>query len=611
MALFPQSFIDELRMHADIVLIVQDYVSLKRTGANYVGLCPFHAEKTPSFSVNRERGFFHCFGCGVGGDVFKFVELQEGLGFPETVRRLAARFGLTVPEVRDGGRDRHGPSAAQADTERETLLRAHEVAARFFQDRLQAAEGRAARQQLADRGVTPETTEVLGLGYAPGRGTLLAHLKLEGFPTSLLLKSGLVAERDGGAIVDRFRNRLMIPICRESGSVVAFGGRAMEAEQLPKYLNSPETPLYTKSRVLYGLHLTKGEVRKAQQAVLVEGYFDFAQAWQGGVRTVAATCGTALSVTQAHLLRRFTSRVVLNFDADAAGHGAALRSCDLLVAEGFQVAVAVVAPGEDPDTFVRRHGGEAYESTLRAAQPYLDYVVDRAAARVDMATPEGRLAFLDELLPVAARIPNAAGRDQFGDRVAHRAQIGEEVVRQQIRKAAVTRQTRLPGETRSHLGGAGRGASGQAVLLTAAGRDLKRAERELLAGLLTRPGEAMAALAELEPEDLDGLGSSGVLREALGLGEVPPEAIPTALLERLSKEDAQMLTGLATRLPVPSAPVECVRALRLLRYQRERTAAQLEIDRLQELGLGADAAELQHLMRKTLELKRRIETLET
>ncbi|MPZ16838.1 MAG: DNA primase [Luteitalea sp.] len=609
MALFPQSFIDELRMHADIVLVVQDYVALKRTGANYVGLCPFHAEKTPSFSVNRERGFFHCFGCGVGGDVFKFVELQEGLGFPETVRRLAARFGVTVPEVQEasGGRAGTRVGSAQADSEREELLRAHEVAARFFQERLQSTEGRAARQLLAERDVTPETTEALGLGYAPGRGTLLAHLSREGFPTSLLLKGGLVVARDNGTFVDRFHNRLMIPICRESGSVVAFGGRAMAAEQLPKYVNSPETPLYTKSRVLYGLHLTKAEVRKAQAAVLVEGYFDFAQAWQAGVRTIAATCGTALSVTQAQLLRRFTSRIILNFDADSAGHGAALRSCDLLVAEGFQVAVAVVPPGEDPDTFVRRHGGDAYAATLREARPYLEYVTDRAAARVDMATPEGRLAFLDELLAVAARVPNAAARDQFADRVAHRARISEEVVRQQIRKAAVTRQTKLPGETRHQLGAGG--VAGRAGSGAAGG--LKRAERELLAGLLTSPTEAMAALAAVEPEDLVGLASAAVVREALELQELPPEAIPTALLERLTNEDAQMLTGLAARLGAPSAPADCVRTLRLLRYQRERAAARLEIDRLQELGVGADTAELQRLMHKSVELGRRIEALET
>jgi DNA primase len=605
MALFPQSFIDDLRMHADIVLVVQDYVALKRTGANYVGLCPFHAEKTPSFSVNRERGFFHCFGCGVGGDVFKFVELQEGLGFPETVRRLAARFGLTVPEVQDA-RGGTRPSSAQADSERETLLRAHEVAARFFQDRLRSSEGRAARQLLADRDITPETIEALGLGYAPGRGTLLAHLNRQGFPTSLLLKSGLVVARDNGAFVDRFHNRLMIPICRESGSVVAFGGRAMAAEQNPKYLNSPETPLYTKSRVLYGLHLTKAEVRKAQQVVLVEGYFDFAQAWQAGVRTIVATCGTALSVPQAQLLRRFTSRIILNFDADSAGHGAALRSCDLLVVEGFQVAVAVVPPGEDPDTFVRRHGGDAYAATLRDARPYLEYVIDRAASRVDMTTAEGRLAFLDELLAVAARVPNAAARDQFADRVAHRARIGEEVVRQQIRKAAVTRQTTLPGETRQQLGAGG--MAGRATRRAIG--ELKRAERELLAGLLTSPAEAMAALAEVEPEDLEGLASASVVREALALQELPPEAIPTALLERLTSEDAQMMTGLAARLGAPSAPADCVRTLRLLRYERERAAARLEIDRLQELGAGADTAELQRLMHRTVELKRRIEALD-
>ena len=289
MARLPQAFLDDLHLHADIVQVVGDVVSLRRAGATWKGLCPFHGEKTPSFHVNREKGFFHCFGCGVGGDVIKFVELHEKVGFMDAVRMLAGRFGLAVPELSD---EASGPSAA----EREALLKVHEVAAAWFREQLEAPAGTRVRRQLDARGIAPATSAQLGLGFAPAaRDALKSHLLSKGFALPVLLRSGLVVERDGGEVVDRFRNRLMIPICRDAGSVIAFGGRAMEAGQEPKYLNSPETPIYSKSRTLYGLHLSKAAIRKLNYAVLVEGYFDFGQLVQAGVSPVVASCGTALT----------------------------------------------------------------------------------------------------------------------------------------------------------------------------------------------------------------------------------------------------------------------------------------------------------------------------
>jgi DNA primase len=587
--LFPQSFLDDLRLHADIVAVVQDYVALRQSGASFKGLCPFHAEKTPSFTVNREKGFFHCFGCGASGDVIKFVEQQEGLSFPETVRRLASRFGLPVPEPERDGRDRG------EELERETLLRAHEVAARFYRDQLASPLGRAARDLLAARDVKTDSADALGMGYAPStRDALVRQLRREGFSSTAIVRGGLGVERDG-VLIDRFRNRLMIPIVRESGSVVAFGGRAMTADQVPKYLNSPETPLYTKGRVLYGLHLTKQEVRKAGQAVVVEGYFDFAQAWQAGVRTAVASSGTALTPAQAHLIRRFASKIVLNFDADAAGEQAAVRSCDLLVGEGFQVAVALLPRGEDPDTFVRRHGSAAYQGAIAQARPYLEYLIERTAARFDLTSADGRVSFLNELLPVAARIPDPAARDLFGDRLAHRAQIGEGVVRDGIRRAAVAKQTSLPAQT----------------IVAPALTRLKQAERDLLAALTTQPQSALAAIATLEDADLEGLGSARMLQAVRGLADAAPEAILSALLGRLNEEEGRLLTGLAAQSPVQAAPADCVRALRRLRYERERTGTQLAIDRLQERGTPVQAEELRALWERKRELARQIEALKT
>src|SRR5262245_35966996 len=272
--LVPQRFIDDLRLQANIVQVVQDYVPLRRPRTKYKGLCPFHSEKTPSFHVDPEKGFFHCFGCHAGGDVFKFLELHEKVGFPDAVRMLAQKFGVALPELSDEG----GREDARL---REELLKIHEVAAGYFREQLAGRAGARARQQLQDRGVGEQTIEQLGLGYAPAsRDGLRAALAARGIPNAIVLQSGLVVQREGGEVVDRFRKRLMVPICRETGSVVAFGGRAMVPDQQPKYLNSPETAIYSKSRTLYGLNLSKAAVRKLGYAVLVEGYFDFAQVHQ-------------------------------------------------------------------------------------------------------------------------------------------------------------------------------------------------------------------------------------------------------------------------------------------------------------------------------------------
>ena len=582
MALFPAAFVDDLRSRADIVQVIQEYVSLKKAGSSYKGLCPFHSEKTPSFHVNREKGFFHCFGCGVGGDVIKFVEMQEKLGFTDAVRLLARKFGLSVPEA--------GPDSTEADgRDREMLLKIHEVAADWFRQQLGGAAGARARQQLDTRGITAETIDTLGLGFAPAsRDALLVHLLDRGFERPLLLRSGLVLERDNGQVVDRFRNRLIVPIARDSGSIVAFAGRSMDPDQVPKYLNSSETPIYSKSRTLYGLNHTKPLLRKAGFVVLVEGYFDFAQVLQECRLPVVATCGTALTPQQAQLLRRFVSKVVLSFDPDAAGQTAAARSCDLLVTEGFQVNVAVLPGGDDPDTFIRRHTGRQYAAQLQQSKPYLEYLLERTAAAHDLRKDDSRRAFLQEMLAVAARIPEAAARDQFADRIAHRARITESVVRDEIRKAAVERRTEVGAREMPALG------------------RLKPAERGLLWALMNQPEEAADSLAALDERDFDGLAAGPVLQHAFRLLESGASRSPAALLARLTREEAQLVTGIASA-PAPPAPAyECALALKRLRLEREGAAVQQEIDRLQQAGRGSD---IDRLWQQKHELLQRIAAL--
>ena len=589
MGRFPQGFVEDVKSQADIVQVVQDHVPLKKAGASFKGLCPFHTEKTPSFHVNRDKGFFHCFGCGTGGDVVKFVELQEKLSFPDAVRQLAQRFGIAVPESEDSAQD------AAAHARREALLKIHELAAAYFRAQLTTPGGQRARTALEERDVLPETIERLGLGFAPPqREGLKHHLRAAGQPDDLVLASGLVVERDGGHVVDRFRNRLMIPICRDSGSVIAFGGRALEPGQQPKYLNSPETPLYKKGRTLYGLDVTKPAIRRLGYAVMVEGYFDFAQALQAGVSPVVATCGTAVTDAQARLLKRFASKVILSFDPDTAGENAATRSGELLLAAALQVNVAILEHGEDPDTCVRRHGGAHYVDKLRRSRPYLEYVLDQAAARRDFSRDAQRRAFLTDMLGIAARIPDAATRDQFADRIAHKARIMEDVVRAEIRQAAIHQRTTL----------STRGA-GSTIRVTPA-------EKGLIWGTLREPETAQAVLAGMDPEDVEGLATSGILHVALSLAEWPSDTVQQTLLDRVDPEEAALASQIAAEQAAPAQVDDCALELRRLRYERERAYLQDEIDRTQREG-PSDAArgqeDLDALLQRKHELLQRIEAL--
>jgi DNA primase len=532
-----------------------------------------------------DKGFFKCYGCGVGGDVIKFIELFDKITFPEAVRQLAARAGLPVPEPEGAQQD------VESQKERESLLKAHEVAAAWFVEQMAAPVGASARRQLQERAVAAETITTMGIGYAPAmREGLCARLKKDGFPVHILLKSGLAVQGDDGAVRDRFRNRLMIPICRDNGAIVAFGGRAMEAGQQPKYLNSPETPIYVKGRTLFGLHLSKQAITKARYAVMVEGYFDFAQAFQAGIQNVVASSGTALTPAQARLLKRFSSKVVLSFDPDIAGQGAAAKSSELLVAEGFQVNVAMLPAGEDPDTFIRRQGGAAYQEALRGSRQYLDYLLDRAAADYDLRRDEDRREFLGRMLTVAARIPEATARDQFADRLAHKARITEEVVRAEIRKAAVLKETVVE---RRHVPALGQ---------------VKTFERGLIWALVRDPVAGFGALAELETTDLSGLATGPILEQARSLQGWPSEGLPQALLERLSTQEAGLVAEI-TAQPSPPVlvPADCVAELRRLQLARERADIQRQMDRLLEQGIPSSDERINELGMRQLALKQQSE----
>ena len=585
MGLFAQSFIDDLKAQVDIVQVVQDYVPLKRSGSSYKGLCPFHSEKTPSFHVHGDKGFFHCFGCNVGGDVLKFVELQEKLGFQDAVRQLAQRFGVAVPEPET-------EHDAAADAEREALLTVHEAASEFFRERLADASGRQAREHLDARGVTDETAARLGLGFAPPHGdSLITYLRGRSYSDTVLVRSGLAAAREGRPLVDRFRNRLMVPIARDTGSVVAFGARALQQGQQPKYLNSPETAIYSKSRTLYGLHLSKSAIRKAGYAVLVEGYFDLAQALQAGVNTVVASCGTAVNEQQARLLKRFASKVIVSFDPDPAGAAAAARSGELLLAEGLQVNVAVLDDGEDPDTCIQKHGAARYVEKLRTSRPYPEYLLDREAAEHDLTRGDHRREFLNRMLQVAARIPDAPSRDLFADRLAHQAGVLEDVVRAEIRKAAVARRTTLD------------------VRQVSTGRTVKTAEKGLIWALVRDTRAALEVIGGLADEDLAGLTTAPILSTARSLAEWPADTVLDTLRERLSKEEAGWMARVGAAERAVASASDCGNALKQLGCERQRATLQHEIDRCQHLGTPSALAEIDLLLQKKQALLTKLESL--
>ncbi len=585
MGLFPQNFIDDLKAQADIVRIVQDSVSLKKSGATYKGLCPFHGEKTPSFHVNSDKGFFHCFGCGVGGDVIKFLELREKITFPDAVRQLAERSGMTLPDKQDN-------ADPAADAEREALLKMQEVAEEYFREHLADSSGARVKRQLEERSLTAETIKAIGFGFAPGiRDGLTNRLREQGFSQPLMLRSGLVIQRESGLLYDRFRNRLMIPICREGGSIMAFGGRAIDPNQQPKYLNSPETPIYSKGRTLYGLHLSKQEIRKRKYAVLVEGYFDFAQVLQAGITPAVATCGTALTSHQSRLLRRYTSKVVLNFDADTAGQAAAARSGEMLIADGFQVNIAVMPDKEDPDTFIREQGAERYMEILRNSRHYLEFMLDRAAADYDFTNDDQRRKFLNQMLNVAKSIPDAATRDQFADRLAHKARVMEEVVRLEIRKAAVARRTIVEEETVPYQ------------------PEVRTAEKGLIWAIVHEPETALEALSELDDRDVEGLVTGALLLGARSFHGWPVKDVPAAFMERLSQEEKSVVSTIVEETNAPAHATDCARTLKRQRYERDRSLLQEEIDKLQEHGTAEDLAQIDVLWQRKKDLLSLIETL--
>lgn len=412
---------ETVRESADISRVVSDYVALKGTGSTLKALCPFHSEKTPSFTVHRDKQFFHCFGCGVGGDVFKFVMLAEKVTFPESVRIVADKCGIPLPAD-------SGPVDRNAE-QRKELLEIHEKAGAHFRKMLAGDEAAPARQVLEKRQVNAVFAERFGLGYAPATG-LQAHLRPKD-PTG----TGLFVKNDRGETYDRFRRRLMFPIWNERGRIIAFGGRAL-ADAQPKYLNSAESLLYTKSYVLYALHLAREASQKAGRMVVVEGYFDCLSLHQNGIENVVASCGTALTPQQVGLMARFVPEVVMNYDPDAAGQNAMRRSIELLLAKNLRVRILKLPGGLDPDDFVRNEGGDAYRRLLDGAPYFWQYLIADAGQRFDLEKPELKAAAVRDVLDSVRKIEDRVEQLEVAKAVAEGFKVPENLVLERLNLAA-------------------------------------------------------------------------------------------------------------------------------------------------------------------------------
>ncbi|MCI0351610.1 MAG: DNA primase [Acidobacteriales bacterium] len=454
------SFADTVKQQADIVRIVGDYVKLKKSGAqNFSGICPFHKEKTPSFSVHATRQFYHCFGCGVSGDVFSFVQKIENITFPEAVRAVAQKLGIAIPKQAPSS-----PAEAKEARLRTALIDLQERAATFFEDYLGRPEAAKAREYLASRGLSEEAIKTFRIGYAPESGFLLRDRLMQGSDTEMLKASGLVSwKSDAGpdaALYARFRDRIMFPIANESGKIIAFTGRALKEGQSekagPKYLNSPETAIYSKSRVLFNLNHAREAIRRLDYAILVEGQMDCISVFMAGFRNVIATSGTAFTEGQVRLLARYSKNVVVNFDPDAAGAAAAERSLALLVAEDFRVKVLTLDAGFDPDLYLRKKGKEAYGSALRGAPDYFDYLIERSRALFPLRTPENKVKAVNFLLPHLQRVPSRIVRDELVNNMAQKLGIDSALLRQELKHTVETRSTVLKAPAEAQLSDAER-----------------------------------------------------------------------------------------------------------------------------------------------------------
>ncbi len=639
------NFKETLKQQADIVRIIGDYVKLKKAGAqNFSGLCPFHAEKTPSFSVHATRQFYHCFGCGESGDVFTFIQKVENISFPEAVRLIAQKLGIPMPKLTFSS-----PAEARDAQVRMALLDMHVRAASFFQDCLRRPEGANAREYLKSRGLDSETIARFRIGYAPDSGFLLRDALRREFDEELLRESGLFSWKESSqlsavssqekqvlrstqddnsveisganaeqrtansanfepeassqkpaAIYSKFRNRVMFPICNDQGKVIAFTGRTLSTDEKagPKYLNSPETPIYSKSRVLFNLDNAKEAIRKLEYAILVEGQMDCISVYAAGFHNVIASSGTAFTELQAKLLGRFSKNVVVNFDPDTAGARATERTLGLLVEEEFNIRVLTLETGFDPDLFIRRKGKDAYGAALKHSQKYFDYLIDRARAQFPVRNPESKVKAVNHLLPHIQRVPSRIVRDELALEISQKLGIDSAVLRQELKHAATNRSaTQVKATAEAQITGAERVLIRALASATQMQSGVTRSSAR--DGTDEEFDPARQAQYALQSEHLyEGLASQSLMEALLAAGTETADVLALPKTE----EDRRLLASILMHEEedlTPETVEGAVRALRRIYLRRRLEEVQTALQRP-----GLSMAEKQALLQEKVRLKR-------
>ncbi len=574
-------FVEELKSRVDIVGVIGEKVRLRKTGAyRYSGLCPFHQEKTPSFSVHATKQFYYCFGCQAKGDVIRFVQDLEGLTFFEALKELADRYGITMP--------RRSQYADEDSRQREALYQMHDLAQESFRAGLAGPSGEIARAYLARRGVRPETIDQFGLGYSDRNGRALVRLLEDrGFTAAQLEPSGLVGRRDDGSFYDYFRNRLMFPIHSESGKIIGFGGRALADDDNPKYLNSPETPIYKKRDVLYNLHRAKEAIRKEDRVVLVEGYMDVIGVTAAGILPVVAPCGTALSDHQVRALKRHTNKIIVNFDPDAAGARAAEKYISLLLDEGLQVRILQLDADLDPDEYCKQRGAAAYQQQLDRAKGYFYWLADRARSRFDTKTSEGVVEVLKFLLPAVQRIPDRLERMTIANDVAGYIGVDRGLVLDSFRKTVADRREST---------------------IERPEEPLRVDEKGLLSVLLSDVEGREPLLADLEKLDiLDRLATRRIYQAVLGVHSSGAALTFDAVSSRLEPEDQSALAEAILSEEVEGREItleygrQCLESLHRSDDQRRCRDLKVRIKEAERLG---DSAEVMRLLKDLQSLER-------
>ncbi len=547
--------IEQVRQVSSIVEIASQYTTLRRRGRKHVGLCPFHSEKTASFTVDEEKQLFHCFGCGVGGDVFSLVMEKENLGFAEALRYLAEKYRVPLPQ------HRVDPQVLKLE---EKLFKINEMALAFFRRNLFGTpEGKKALEYLKKRGLSEATIETLKIGYAMDAwGTLIAYLKTKNVPATLLEKTGLALPgKKSGEYYDRFRGRVIFPIFSLTGKVVAFGGRTVTGAE-PKYLNSPDTPLYSKGKLLYGLNISKEAIREAGEAILVEGYTDFAALHQAGIGNVVASLGTALTPFQVAQAARFTPRLIVNYDGDAAGKNACARAIPLCLEKGMNVDALILPEGLDPDAFLAKHGRDRYLGLLKKSVTGLDFLIDAYMRGARMELPEEKARIIRAVVKEIERVPDAIARGEYLRQAGERLGVDEASLRKII--------------------GPGGPATGPSE-----GASLSSAEKRLLQILFENKEIAPDLFEEVREGDFRGLRSEpvfGFIRNCFRNGvdwnfADLKASVEAPILDCLSRA-LQERPGEASAKEAK----ECLHSLRKIAFQNQLKEIQSEIARSQKSG---------------------------